>query len=76
MRNNVRMAVKSIAGNTNTLETALAAAVHYKSALNIGGQKQGGAHRYGHLAALEITGEIMLLGKHLHPTDLLQECTR
>jgi hypothetical protein len=39
MRNDVRMAVKSIAGNTDTLETALAAAVHYESALNIGGTK-------------------------------------
>jgi hypothetical protein len=29
MRNDVRMAVESIAGNTDTLETALAAAVHY-----------------------------------------------
>jgi hypothetical protein len=55
MWNNVRMAVESIAGNTNTLETALAAAVHYESALNIGGQKQGGAHRYCQVAALEIT---------------------
>jgi hypothetical protein len=56
MRNNVRMAVESIAGNTETLETALAAAVHYESALNTGGGKQGGAHRYGQVAALEITG--------------------
>jgi hypothetical protein len=56
MRNNVRMAVESIAGNTDTLEMALAAAVHYESALNIGGTKQGGAHRYGQVAALEITG--------------------
>jgi hypothetical protein len=55
MRNDVRMAVESIAGNTDTLETAFAAAVHYKSALNIGGQKQGGAHRYGQVAALQIT---------------------
>jgi hypothetical protein len=55
MRNDVRMAVESIAGNTNTLETALAAAVRYESALNIGGQKQGGAHRYGQLAALQVT---------------------
>jgi hypothetical protein len=50
MRNDIRMAVKSIAGNTNT------AAVHYESALNTGGAKQGGAHRYGQVAALEITG--------------------
>jgi hypothetical protein len=28
MGNNVRMAVESIAGNTNTLKTAIAAAVH------------------------------------------------
>jgi hypothetical protein len=46
------MAVESIAGNTNTLETALMAADHYKSALIIGGQKQGGDHRYGQVAAL------------------------
>jgi hypothetical protein len=52
------MAVESIAGNTDTLETALTAAVHYESALNIGGgQKQGGAHRYGQLAALQVTGD-------------------
>jgi hypothetical protein len=57
MQNDVRMAVESIAGNTNTLETALAAAVHYESALNIGGQKQGGAHRYGQVAALQVTGD-------------------
>jgi hypothetical protein len=50
------MAVESIAGNTETLETALAAAVHYESALNTGGGKQGSAHRYGQVAALEITG--------------------
>jgi hypothetical protein len=56
MRNDVRMAVESIAGNRDTLETTLAAAVHYKSALNIGGGKQGGAQRYGQMAALEITG--------------------
>jgi hypothetical protein len=47
MRNNIRMAVESIAGNTDTLETALAAAVYYESALNIGSTEQGGAHRYG-----------------------------
>jgi hypothetical protein len=41
MQNDIRMAVESIAGNTNTLETALAAAVHYKSAFNTGGAKQG-----------------------------------
>jgi hypothetical protein len=57
MHNDVRMAVESIASNTNTLETALAAAVHYKSALNIGGPKQGGAHRYGQVAALHFTGD-------------------
>jgi hypothetical protein len=57
MQNNLRMAVDFIAGNTNTLETALAAAVHYKSALNIGGQIQGGAHRYGQVAALQVTGD-------------------
>jgi hypothetical protein len=56
MRNNIRMAVKSIAGNTDSLDLALAAAVHYESALNIGGTKQGGAHRYGQVAALEISG--------------------
>jgi hypothetical protein len=38
-------------------ETALAAAVHYESALNIGGQKHGGAHRYGQLALLQVTGD-------------------
>jgi hypothetical protein len=57
MWNDVRMAVESIADNTNTLDTALAAAIHYKSELNIGGQKQGGAHRYGQVAALQTTGE-------------------
>jgi hypothetical protein len=56
MRNDFRMAVESISGNTDTLETALAAAVHYESAQNIGGTKQGGAHRYGQVAAQEITG--------------------
>jgi hypothetical protein len=56
MRNAVRMAVESVASNTNTLETALALAFHYESALNTGEAKQGGAHRYGQVAALEITG--------------------
>jgi hypothetical protein len=56
MRNAIRMVVESIASNTNTLETALAAAVHDESAFNTGGAKQGGAHRYGQVAALEITG--------------------
>jgi hypothetical protein len=54
MRNDIRMAVKSIAGNTNSLETALAAAVQYESAMNTGTHKQGEAQRYG-VAALEIT---------------------
>jgi hypothetical protein len=60
MRNDVRMAVKSIAGNTNTLDTALTVAVQYESALMTGGgggQKQGGAQRYGQLAALQVTGD-------------------
>jgi hypothetical protein len=56
MQNNIRMAVESIAGNTNSLDTALAAAVQYESAMNIGGQKQGGAQRYGQVAAIESTG--------------------
>jgi hypothetical protein len=56
MRNDIRMAVKSIVGNTDSLETALAAAVQYELAMTIGGQKQGGAQRYGQVAALEITG--------------------
>jgi hypothetical protein len=51
----VRMAVESIAGNTNLLDTALAAAVQYELAMNTGGVKLGGAQRYG-FAALEITG--------------------
>jgi hypothetical protein len=58
MRNDVRMAVESIARNTNTLETALTAAVRYELALNIGGgQKQGGAYRYGQLAEIQVTGD-------------------
>jgi hypothetical protein len=56
MRNDIRMAVESIAGNTKSLETALAAAVQYDSAMNICGQKQGGAQRYGQVTALEISG--------------------
>jgi hypothetical protein len=52
MPNHIRMAVKSIAGNINLLETALAAAIQYES----GAQKLGGAQRYGQVAALEITG--------------------
>jgi hypothetical protein len=44
MQNDLRMAVELIVGNTNLLETALAAAVQYKLAINTGGgQKQGGA---------------------------------
>jgi hypothetical protein len=61
LRNNINMAVESIAGNTLTLETALTAAVQYKSALVTGSgsgshQKQGGAQRYG-VAALQVTGD-------------------
>jgi hypothetical protein len=60
MRNDIRMAVESIAGNTLTLERALTAAVQYESALMMGGgggQKQGGAQRYGQVAAVQVTGE-------------------
>jgi hypothetical protein len=60
LRNDIRMAVESIAGNTLTLETGLTAAVQYESALVMGsgggGQKQGGAQRYG-VAAVQVTGE-------------------
>jgi hypothetical protein len=60
LRNDIRMAVESIVGNTLTLETALTAAVQYESALvtgsNGGGQKQGGAQRYG-VAVVQVTGE-------------------
>ncbi len=58
LRNDVRMAVESIAGNTLTLETALEAAVQYESALVTGSghQKQGGAQRYG-VAALTVKGD-------------------
>jgi hypothetical protein len=55
MRNNIRMAIESIAGNTNSLDTVLAAAIQYESAMNKGMQKQGGINRYP-VAALEITG--------------------
>jgi hypothetical protein len=60
MRNVIGMAVELIAGNTLTLETALTAAVQYKSALMTGsggggGQKQGGAQRYGQIAAMQVT---------------------
>jgi hypothetical protein len=45
MQNDIRMAVESIVGNTNLLETAQAAAVQYELAMNTGGgQKPGGAH--------------------------------
>jgi hypothetical protein len=59
MRNDIRMAVESIPRNTLTLETALTAAVQYESALMMGssGQKQGGAQRYGQVAAVQVTGE-------------------
>jgi hypothetical protein len=56
MRKDIRMAVKSIAGNIESLDMALAATVQYESAMNIGGQEQGGALRYGQVAAMEITG--------------------
>jgi hypothetical protein len=59
MRNKVRMYTGTYSvftGNTDTLVTALAAAVHYESALNTGATKQGGAHRYGQVASLEILG--------------------
>jgi hypothetical protein len=61
LRNDIRMAVESIVGNTLTLETALTAAVQYESALVTGSgsgghQKQGGAQRYG-VAAVQVTGD-------------------
>jgi hypothetical protein len=55
MHNNVRLAVEQIAGNTDTLETALAAAVQYESAINTVVAKPGQAQRYG-VAGIEITG--------------------
>jgi hypothetical protein len=58
MRNDIQMAVESIAGNTLMLETELTAAVQYESALMMGGgggQKQGGAQRYGQIAAMQVT---------------------
>jgi hypothetical protein len=59
MRNDMRMAVESIAGSTLTLNTALTAAVQYEPALMTGGggQKQGGAQRYGQIAAMQVTGD-------------------
>jgi hypothetical protein len=60
MRNDIRMTVELMAGNTLTLETALTAAVQYESALMMGGgggQKQGGAQRYGQVAAVQVMGE-------------------
>jgi hypothetical protein len=48
MRNDIRMAVESIAGNTLTLETALTAAVQYESALMMGGG--GGGHSGGNIS--------------------------
>jgi hypothetical protein len=59
LRNDIGMAVESIAGNRLTLETALTAAVQYVSALVTGsgggGQKQGGSQRYG-VAAVQVRG--------------------
>jgi hypothetical protein len=55
MHNAVRLAVEQIARNTDTLETTLAAAVQYKSAINTGVAKPGQTQRYG-IAALGITG--------------------
>jgi hypothetical protein len=56
MRNDIRMTVESITGNTLTLETALTAAVQYESALMMGGGG-GGAQRYSQVAAVQVTGE-------------------
>jgi hypothetical protein len=57
--NKVRLAVEQIAGNTETLKTAaLAAAVQYKSAINVGVVKPGQALRYG-VSAIEVTGGII-----------------
>jgi hypothetical protein len=72
LRNDIRMAVESIAGNTLTLETALTAAVQYESALVMssggGGQKQGGAQRYG-VAAVKVTGEENVAAQASSPTN-------
>jgi hypothetical protein len=63
--------------NTDSLDTALSSAVQYESAMNIGGQKQGGAQRYGQVAAMEITGSATApLRQHLHSQQELQECRR
>jgi hypothetical protein len=78
LRNDIRMAVESIVGNTLTLETALTAAVQYESALVTGsgssGQKQGGAQRYG-VAAARSRERRMLQRQHLS-RRILQECTK
>jgi hypothetical protein len=67
----IRMAVESIAGNTLMLEMALTAAVQYESALVTGsvggGQKQGGAQRYG-VAAVQVTGEENVAAQASSPT--------
>jgi hypothetical protein len=76
MCNDFRMAVESIAGNTNTLDTALTAAVQYKSALMTGGgggQKQGGAQRYGQVAAMQVTGDENAAAQASSPAAGMQE---
>jgi hypothetical protein len=74
MRNDIRMAVESIARNTNTLETALAAAatLNWHSILE-GKNREGltAMANWQHFRSREMK---MLLRKHLHPADLLQEC--
>jgi hypothetical protein len=42
MRNDIRMAVESIAGNNDSLETALAAAVQYELAMTMAGKNREG----------------------------------
>jgi hypothetical protein len=75
LRNDVRMAVESIAGNTLSLETALEAAVQYESALLTGSgghQKQGGAQRYG-VAALTTGDETAAAAASPQPPAGMQD---
>jgi hypothetical protein len=65
MRNEVRLAVKQIAGNTETIASALAAAVQYESANNIGVAKP---QRYG-IAPIEVTPSSPSSAPQASPTE-------
>jgi hypothetical protein len=76
MQNNVRMAVESIAGNTNTLERRSRPRSTTSQPSTLQGQNREGLTVMAKWQHLRSGGQKMLLRKNVHPKDHLQECKR